>query len=321
MSTKSLENEQKYTSMGLIAVVIWSFAALLACEITSIPPFEFLSCQFALAFLVTIVRYSLSNEKKTFFNFTKKDLVIAALTLIVNQACYYSAFRYSPAAQVDLINYLWPTLLILLSSLLPKEKFCIAYFFSCCVCMWGVYNLMPSEGLLDLSYDALFGLILAFMAAISWTLYSLYTRYHKSSSANCISCATGLAALFSIVLHLHNETFVVPSFFEMTIICIIGVIQTGLAFYFWESALKKGKVKFIGLSAYSIPVFSILILVVFGRAEFSNQIVTATLAISFAPILPLLKALLLKFREEKAVPAKEKISPLLQLEKKKYSYS
>ncbi len=305
MPVNNLATEQKYTILGLFAVLIWSFAALLATEITSIPPFELLSCEFALAFLVTLIRYSRSNieAKKKFFNFSKIDLTVASLILIVNQACYFSAFRYAAAAQVDLVNYLWPTILILLSSFLPKEKFSIAYLISCGICMWGIYNLMPTRGVIDLSTDSIFGLLLAFVAAVSWALHCLYTRYRKSSSANCISCAAGLAALFSIGIHLTYEVFIVPNLLEMTIMILLGVVQMGLAFYFWECSLKKGKVKVLALVSYSIPVFSILILVVFGKADFDNKIVIATIAISFAPLIPFLKAVRVKFRKMKSVPA------------------
>lgn len=234
---------------------------------------------------------------------------------VINQVCYFTAFRYSPAVQVDLINYLWPTLLIILSSLLPKEKFCMAYLFSCAICMWGIYNLMPQGSDFIFSYESMFGLILALMAAVSWALYSLYTRYRKSSSANCISWASGLAAFFSILIHLCAETFVFPNLLEMTILLLLGVFQTGLALYFWESAIKKGNIKFLGLSSYAIPVFSILILVIFGKADFDNKLVTSTLAISLAPVIPLLKGKLSGMRKLKLASLAKRKEPILDLGK------
>jgi drug/metabolite transporter (DMT)-like permease len=298
MISLKLTPEQKYTSFGLVAVVIWSFAALLATEIIAIPIFELMFFQFTLAFIVTMFRYFRTSDKGAFFNFSKRDFIVASLALIVSQACYLSAFRYSPAAQVDLINYLWPTMLILLSSLLPKEKFCAAYLFSCIVCLWGINKLVPWNDGLDLPYDSIFGLILAFGSASSWALYSLYTRYHKSSSANCISFAFGLVAIGSLVLHLQKEVFVFPNYFEGLIIILMGVTQMGLAFYLWECSLKKGRIKVLSLASQAIPVLSILILVIFGKATFDQNILTATLAISFAPIIPLVKNLMEQFQKQ-----------------------
>lgn len=279
---------RKNTFLGLFAVAIWSFAALLAVELTSIPLFELLFCEFLIAFLIVVTRYSISNEKKSFSNFRKRDLLIASTALIANQLFYYSAFRHSPAAQVDLINYLWPTLLILFSSLLPNEKSCPSYIIACVLCLFGIYTLLSPEEAQNSSTDNLLGYLLAFGAAISWTLYSLYSRYRGSSnSANCISWACGPTALACLLMHLWFEKFVFPNLLEIALILILGVFQMGLAFYFWERGLKGGCVKFLSLSSYSIPIFSVLLLVLFGKTDFEPRMITATFIISLSPIFPL----------------------------------
>lgn len=280
---------RKNTLLGLLAVAIWSFAAILAVELTSIPAFELLFFEFLIAFFIVFTRYSTSKEWKTFFNFKKRDLFIASIALVTNQSLYYTAFRYSPAAQVDLINYLWPTLLITFSPLLPNEKLRPSYVIACGLCLFGVYTLLSKEGSEGLSTDLLFGYFLALGAAITWALYSLYSRYRGSSnSANCISWACGPAAIICLIIHLCFEKFVLPAAHELGFILIIGIFQIGLAFYFWERGLKKGCVKFLGLSSYSIPVFSVMLLVLFGKADFEPRMITATIIISLSPLSPII---------------------------------
>ena len=279
---------RKNTLLGLAAVAIWSFAALLAVELTSIPPFERLFCEFTIAFIVVLTRYSISKEKKSFTNINNRDLFIASTAIITNQFFYYSAFRHSPAAQVDLINYLWPTLLILFSSFLPNEKSCPSYFIACILCLFGVYTLLPPDCFQNLSSDNFTGYLLAFGAAASWALYSLYTRYRRSSSsANCISWACGPAALISLSIHLYSEKFVLPNSFEIILIVVLGVFQMGFAFYFWERGLKKGSLKLLGLSSYSIPILSVFLLVMFDKAKFESNMIIATFMISLSPLIPL----------------------------------
>lgn len=279
---------RKNTILGLFAIVIWSFAALLAVELTSIPAFELLFMEFLVAFFTVVARYSISENKAAFFNFQKKDLLITAAIIVVNQVFYYSAFRYAPAAEVDLINYLWPTLLILFSSLLPSEKICPSYLLACALCIFGLYTLLSPDDGQTFSNENIMGYFFALGAAISWALYSLYTRYGSSSSSvNCISWACGPAALACLFVHLTFETFVVPNLFESLLILLLGIFQIGLAFYFWENGLKKGSVKFLGLSSYSIPVFSVLLLVLFGKTDFEPRMVSATITISLSPLIPL----------------------------------
>lgn len=287
---QNISSARRHTSSGLFVIIIWSFTALLAVELKFLPAFELFFLEFVLAFLVTLVRYILSKDKKSFFNFRKRDLFIASLALTGNQACYFLAFRHAPAIQVDLINYLWPTFLVLFSSFLPKEKFCIAYLISCLICLWGIYNLLAGDSSANFSSEHMMGYLLAFGAAIIWTLYSLYTRYHKSNSSNCISWACGFAALFNFTLHMFsNETFVLPSIYESCMIILVGGISIGLAFYLWDLSLKKGHVKFLGLASYGIPILSVMILVLFGKAPFEPRMITTTIAITLAPLIPLIK--------------------------------
>jgi drug/metabolite transporter (DMT)-like permease len=281
--------QKKNTYLGLISILFWSFAAIAAVKLTSIPPFELLVCVFSIAFLVVAVRYSLTKDKKNFLNFTKLDLFVTSATLVVNHLCYYLAFRYSPAAEVDLINYLWPTMLILLSSFLPKEKFCFSYFLAAMVCLWGLYILLCPDFSTGISEENLLGYLFAFGSAVSWTAYSLYTRYRPSNSSNSISCACGVAAVFSLFAHISFEEFIFPGLLESFIIVMLGVFEVGLAYYFWDRALKNGSVKIMSLASYTIPLFSVLLLVLFGVAEFEQRMVLATLTISAAPLIPIIK--------------------------------
>lgn len=287
-----MNTELKYTLLGVVATIIWSFAPLLLTEVTSIPAFEILSFQFSLAFLMTLLRYLFSGQKKEFFSFSVGDLIAAAAALLTSQACFIASFRYSEAAVVNLVHYLWPTLLILFSSWLPQEEFCFAYFFSCFMCLWGVYYLLPMDQGFEISYGTAMGLTLAFSSALFWALYNLYTRYRKSSSANCISCASGIAAVFSFLLHRRYESFVIPNLAEQVIIVILGIIQMGLAFYFWECALKRGRVKVLGLASYGTPILSTLILVLFGKSDFEYRLIISMFAISFSPIFPFFKTII-----------------------------
>jgi drug/metabolite transporter (DMT)-like permease/putative salt-induced outer membrane protein YdiY len=288
MGTKYSSEKHKNTFLGFFSIITWSFSALFAVKLKTMPLLEVLAATFFLGFLVVFVRYLLSNKKKSFFAFKTQDFIIALAALILNQSCYLLAFRYAPAAQVDIVNYLWPTLLVCLSSFLPKERFSWSHCIACIISFLGVINLFsPSQGF---SHDNILGYFLAFGAALSWTGYSLYTRYRGTSNANCISWACGPAALLTFILHLYYEKPTCPSSSEFFYLSIFGILQMGFALYFWEKALKKGYVKTLGLASYAIPIFSILILVLFKQTDFNYRMITSLLLISLSPIIPLVKS-------------------------------
>lgn len=295
------KKEKKNTYLGLIAVFTWSFAALGAVGLTSIPAFEIMIFVFGIAFLVVVARFSMAENKESFLNFNKIDLLVASAALVINHVCYYLAFRYSPAAEVDLINYMWPTLLLLFSSFLPKERLCISSLLAGAICFWGLYILLCPDFSDGLTGECLVGYLYAFGAALSWTIYSLYTKYRRNNSSNCVSFACGVAAVFSLLIHLLFEEFVLPNSLEIVTMVLLGVFEVGLAYYFWDRAVKQGSVKVVGLASYSIPILSILLLVLFGFAQFQERMLLATLIISAAPLIPLVKGKVqLKFPYKKA---------------------
>lgn len=279
--------KKRNTLIGLFAILIWSFAALLATELSALPAFELLTFQFSIAFSITCVRYFFSKKRESFFHFRIRDFIIAALALVLYQSCYFIAFQYAPSIEVDLINYLWPTFLLLFSSFLPKEKFHPSYLLSIFLCLWGIYQLLVQDPQQAPSFQYFQGEVLSFIAALSWAFYSLYTRYHKSNGANCLPLSCGLASLCSLCAHLLFEDFVVPSPYEGFLAFLFGCFLMGLSFHFWERALKKGDIKLLSLSCYITPPLSVLILIAFGKTDYTANVFIATLTISIAPLLPL----------------------------------
>jgi drug/metabolite transporter (DMT)-like permease len=288
------QSNLKNTFQGFLSFIIWSFGALLAINLKNLPLFQVISTQFLLAFFVNSLLCLSSSNKNSFFKFKARNLIISSLCLFTTQFCYFSAFRLAPAAQVDLINYLWPTMLILFSSLLPGERLSYSYLVASLLCLLGIsLLLMPVYGQ-PFTNEYLPGYLLAFGGAVSWTCLCLYTRYQGISTTNSLAWSCGICGILYLALHLSTEQFIVPTVLEGISMFFIGVFQIALAYHFWEKALKKGHIKLLGLFSYCIPVLSILILIFFGKAPFNANIIAATLLISASPLVPALKMRLLQ---------------------------
>ena len=286
---RGLTSEQKNTLLGFLPIAIWAFSALLAVELSFIPIFELLFFLFTVGFCFVFVRYLTSKDKKEFLNFRKKDLLVTSIFLAANQVCYFVAFRYSPAAQVDLINFLWPTLLVFFFSFLPGEKKSISHIIACFVSFFGIYQLLSPDFKHSFVYENFIGYLLAFGSALTWTAYSLYTRHNKNITTNCTSWACGPLAILAIIFHFYTEKFVVPDFSGMLLIILAGILQMGFAVLLWGRALKKGCVKSLGVMSYTIPIFSIMVLILFGKADFNERMITTAILISISPLIPRVK--------------------------------
>lgn len=65
----------------------------------------------------------------------------------------------------------------------------------------------------------------------------------------------------------------------------MGVTTHSLAYYGWDYAIKKGHFKLLQILPYGNPVLSVLALIIFGFAEFTQEVLIATLMVFTAGII------------------------------------
>ena len=59
----------------------------------------------------------------------------------------------------------------------------------------------------------------------------------------------------------------------------LGLGPVGIAFVCWDYGVKRGDIQLLGVLAYAAPVISVVILLIFGRAEWSWNLALACAAI------------------------------------------
>ena len=109
------------TSIGLIAILLWSMLALFTAATGRIPPFQLNAMTFLIGGLVGVVSWIVRPQG---LKALRQKPVVWALGiggLFGYHALYFAALRLAPPAESGLINYLWPLLIVLFSSLLPGE--------------------------------------------------------------------------------------------------------------------------------------------------------------------------------------------------------
>ncbi|RYZ71142.1 MAG: EamA/RhaT family transporter, partial [Proteobacteria bacterium] len=99
-----------------ISVLLWSSLATMARALGHIPPFLLLAWTFLIGCLLGIKHWKswLANYRLTLFG---------TAGIFGYHFFLFSAFRNAPAIEANLINYLWPILMVLLSPLfIPAFK-------------------------------------------------------------------------------------------------------------------------------------------------------------------------------------------------------
>ncbi len=258
-----------------IAIGFWSVGAYLFCTVDHVPLFQVLAIAQLVGAIVSL-----------FFHRPKKPLTQVrrswpfTLLILLNQIAYVVAFRMAPAAHVDLINYLWPCLLVVGQALYTRKGLHSGQLLGLALCVVALFVLLW-PALETVGGIASFGLgyIAAIVAAFTWALYSLLKKNQKGRTNECTTATDLLlSAMACVAIQLCCGGFVAMSLVDTCLIILIGIGSYGLAFPCWQRALRTGSCASVGGLANLIPVLSVAWLVVGGISPL-------TLSLFFAGLL------------------------------------
>ena len=256
------------TTIGLIAILLWSMLALLTAATGTIPPFQLNAMTFLIGGLVGVMSWIVRPQG---LKALRQKPVVWALGiggLFGYHALYFAALRWAPPAESGLINYLWPLLIVLFSSLLPGEHLRRAHITGALLGFAGVVVLIAGRGAFDARAEYMPGYICAFIAAFVWAGYSVLSRRFGRVPTDAVAGFCLMTSLLSLVCHLAFETTVWPeTTTQWLALLALGLGPVGAAFYVWDIGMKRGDIRFLGVASYATPVLSTLLLVVAGYAE------------------------------------------------------
>ncbi len=172
------------TGLGLVAILLWSSLAAVTAAVAQIPPFELVALSFALSSLAGLGWAALSGDRLGALRGVPWSYwLLGVYGLFGYHAAYFYALQNAPAVEANLINYLWPLLIVVLSAMLPKAAggrplrwWHLAGaglgFASTVVILLGGTPGGENGGGLPSGYLA------AFAAALIWSTYSVASRLH-----------------------------------------------------------------------------------------------------------------------------------------------
>lgn len=247
---------------ALGAIVLWSSLATLATLIPDVPVF----LKTGIGLLIgSLIALPLSRFQIRKLLVSPKIVLLGVYGLFGYHAALFFALQSSPSVQANLINYLWPLLIVLLAPLFSKKLRP-----STRVVVGGLMGFLGAALaiLSGSSTDSVFysGYAFAFLAAIIWSTYSLATNRIRSFPTPAVGVFALVAGLLSLAMHFLFEEQVALSSYEWLILVLLGLGPLGAAFYFWDYAIKKGNPQEIGLLSFLTPLLSTsLLLIITGH--------------------------------------------------------
>ncbi|RME96960.1 MAG: EamA family transporter [Chloroflexi bacterium] len=288
MTTASL----RATLIGATAILMWSTLALFTALSGTIPPFQLTAMAFTIAFFIGLALWlRTGNGILSNLKLPGRVWILGIGGLFGYHFFYFMALRNAPAVEASLIAYLWPLLIVVFSALLPGERLRWFHVAGALLGFVGAILLVTRGQGLSFEPQYLVGYIAALVCALTWSSYSVLSRFVGSIPTNSVGGFCGATAILATLAHLMFEQPVWPAGIEWLAVAALGLGPVGAAFFTWDYGVKRGNIKVLGALSYGAPLLSTLLLITFGLAQASWSVVLACIFIVGGAILASLEFL------------------------------
>ena len=264
------------------AIVLWSALASLGLALGALPPFLLTGISLLIGSLLALP-YVLRDWRV--WRVSLGTLALGIYGLFGYHFLLFVALRDAPAVEANLVNYLWPLLIVVLAPLvLPGMRLRAAHVLAALMGFAGAAVAIVGAGT---SGSALhggwhWGYLSALGAAFIWASYSLLTRRVPAFSTAAIGLFALVSGLLALLCHRMFEAPVSIAPHQWWLLLAMGVGPLGAAFFLWDKALKVGDPRQIGVLSYLTPLGSTALLVSVSGRTWSLQIALAAALIMAA---------------------------------------
>lgn len=268
----SVSQEKLNTIFGILAILFWGTTIAFSRSLTEqLGPLTAASWIYLLSgiwgciYLIT----KPGGVKKTFQLPTLYLIGCGALFVFYTVCLYLAvglAFSREQVIEISIINYLWPGLTLVFSIPILHKKGRIALIPGIVLAFSGFYLATVQSGMF--SWEVFKGnfqvnylpYLLAFLAAISWGLYSNLVRrwagHTEGGAVPLFLLITGLALTVTRFMF-PEESYWTPR--VVAELLYMSIFPTFLAYFFWDRAMRKGKIILVVSLSYFTPLLSIII--------------------------------------------------------------
>ena len=263
---------------ALGAIALWATLASLGVALKHVPPFLLTGLALVIG---SIASWPLARQWRV----PAKTLALGIYGLFGFHFLLFIALRLAPPVEANLVNYLWPLLLVVLAPIfLPDVKLRPAHVAAALLGFAGAaIAILGAGGGASATWS--WGYLPALGSAFIWATYSLGTRRVTPFPTAAIGLFGLASGLLSLLCHALGEPAVTLKAQDWLLIVVMGLGPLGAAFFLWDRALKLGDPRQIGILSYLTPLLSTALLVLVSGSDFSAGLAVATALIVGAAII------------------------------------
>jgi drug/metabolite transporter (DMT)-like permease len=274
----------EWTALGALAIPLWALWPALAIRTAAVPPLEALALMFACGLLSFSALHALSPEAPApsarYWRGWLPALVYAA-ALSGGDLCFLLATHRLPAAQANLLSYLWPVMIVVIGAAVGLFRLRLRQLAGLALGFSGALILLW-DGHITPSFS---GMALALLSGALWAAYCVFRLIWREPAGNLLARGCGLSVLLCAALHFLFEPTVLPGARAVTALAIAGFLALGLGNYLWDQGFRRGDSHLLAVMAYATPLCSALLLTALGAAILSWNLLLGALVIVAAGLL------------------------------------
>ncbi len=273
---------ERATIAGALALLLWAFLAPLARLAQPIPPLLLTGLGFAVGggfgLAVVVARGQLGALRQPGLVWLHGVGGLAGY-----HALYFAAFALAPAVEANLLNYLWPLLIVLLSA--PVLGLRLGWRRLAGVGLGFAGAALPLGAGQGFATEAWAGFACALGAACTWAVYSVLAGRLRAVPTEAVAGFCLASALLALAAHAALEPPAALNPQQWLLVALLGLGPMGAAFFLWDLGMKRGDPRLLGTLAYATPVASTLLLALIGEAQLGWRVLLAAVLVAGGGVL------------------------------------
>ena len=266
---------------ALGAIALWASLASLGVSLTHIPPFLLTGIALIIG---SVPAWPFVLRDPSQWRIPLRTLALGVYGLFAYHFLLFIALRHAPPVEANLVNYLWPLFIVVLSPVvLPGVALRLPHVLAALLGFGGAA--IAIAGGRELSGTLAWGYLPALAAAFIWATYSLMTKRVAAFPTTAIGLFGLVSGVLSLLCHVALEPAASLQPRDWALLVAMGLGPLGASFFLWDKALKLGDARHIGILSYITPLASTALLIVVSGRQFSASIALATVMIIGAAIL------------------------------------
>lgn len=266
---------------ALGAIALWASLASLGVSLTHIPPFLLTGIALVIG---SMPAWPFVLRDPSQWRIPLRTLALGVYGLFAYHFLLFIALRHAPPVEANLVNYLWPLFIVVLSPVvLPGVALRLPHVLAALLGFGGAA--IAIAGGRELSGTLAWGYLPALAAAFIWATYSLLTKRVAAFPTTAIGLFGLVSGVLSLLCHVALEPAASLQPRDWALLVAMGLGPLGASFFLWDKALKLGDARHIGILSYITPLASTALLIVVSGRQFSASIALATVMIIGAAIM------------------------------------